>query len=150
MTRMRRRSAILVPLLALIPLATAPASAEMFSKAYEFKPNTVLTIGADAGMGVRLDTVEFVLSTDDGSPSGLFSGPKVKVTVSNVGEAGRKIGIALAVADGENRLVAVASGGTKLFPLRGGRQIVYTLDIDGVMGELAKGTAFRISIEPRP
>ena len=147
---MLRRCAALVPLLALTLSGAAPARAEMFSKAYEFKPNTVLTIGADVGMGVRLDTVEFVLSTDDGSPSGLFSGPKVKVAVSNVGEGSRRIGVALAVADAENRLVAVASGGTKLFPLRGGRQIVYTLDIDGVVGELAHGTAFRISIEPRP
>jgi hypothetical protein len=145
-----RRYAVLAPLLALTLTGAAPARAEMFSKAYEFKPNTVLTIGADVGMGVRLDTVEFVLSTDDGSPSGLFAGPKVKVAVSNVGEASRRIGVALAVADAENRLVAVASGGTKLFPLRGGRQIVYTLDIDGVAGELANGTAFRISIEPRP
>jgi hypothetical protein len=147
---MRRRSAVLVLLLALTLPAALPARAEMFSKAYEFKPNTVLTIGADVGNGVRLDTVEFVLSTDDGSPSGLFAGPKVKVAISNVSEGSRKIGIALAVADGENRLVAVASGGTKLFPLRGGRQIVYTLDIDGVMTELSRGTAFRISIEPRP
>jgi hypothetical protein len=27
---------------------------------------------------------------------------------------------------------------------------VYTLDIDGVMNELPRGTAFRISVEPRP
>ncbi|HJQ98517.1 MAG TPA: hypothetical protein VJ826_09390 [Candidatus Polarisedimenticolaceae bacterium] len=126
------------------------ARAETFSKAYEFKPNTVLKVGADVGNGVRLDSVEFVMSTDDGSPSGLFAGPKVKVTVSNLSDGSRKIGLAIAVADAENRLVAVASGGTKLFPLRTGRQIVYTLDIDGVMNELAHGTAFRISVEPRP
>ena len=126
------------------------ARADTFSKAYEFKPNTVLKVGADVGGGVRLDSVEFVMSTDDGSPSGLFSGPKVKVTVSNLSEGSRKIGLAIAVADAENRLVAVASGGTKLFPLRAGRQIVYSLDIDGVMNELAHGTAFRISVEPRP
>jgi len=126
------------------------ARADTFSKAYEFKPNTVLKVGADVGGGVRLDSVEFVMSTDDGSPSGLFSGPKVKVTVSNLSDGSRKIGLAIAVADAENRLVAVASGGTKLFPLRAGRQIVYSLDIDGVMNELAHGTAFRISVEPRP
>jgi hypothetical protein len=139
----------------LYPLAGAllvamSARAETFSKAYEFKPNTVLQIGADVGGGVRLDSVEFILSKDDGSPSGLFSGPKVKVTVSNGSNGSRKIGVALAVVDPENRLVAVASGGTKLFPLRSGRQIVYSLDIDGVMNELSHGTAFRISVEPRP
>ena len=139
------------PLILACALALAlTARADTFSKAYEFKPNTVLKVGADVGGGVRLDSVEFVMSTDDGSPSGLFSGPKVKVTVSNLSDGSRKIGLAIAVADAENRLVAVASGGTKLFPLRSGRQIVYTLDIDGVMNELAHGTAFRISVEPRP
>jgi hypothetical protein len=139
------------PLILACALALAlTARADTFSKAYEFKPNTVLKVGADVGGGVRLDSVEFVMSTDDGSPSGLFSGPKVKVTVSNLSDGSRKIGLAIAVADAENRLVAVASGGTKLFPLRAGRQIVYSLDIDGVMNELAHGTAFRISVEPRP
>src|SRR5262245_58731021 len=135
----------------ILTLALAPAAwAETFSKAYEFKPNTVLKVDTDVGGGVRLDSIEFVLSKDDGSPSGLFSGPKVKVTISNLSDGSRKVGLAIAVADAENRLVAVASGGTKLFPLRAGRQIVYTLDIDGVMNELAHGTAFRISVEPRP
>lgn len=134
----------------IVVVGAASARAELFSKAYAFKPNTVLQVAADIGGGIRLDSVEFVVSRDDGSPSGLFSGPKVKVSVSNLGEASRKIGIAVAVTDAENRLVAVASGGTKLFPLRGGRQIVYTLDIDGVVAELAQGAAFRISIEPHP
>jgi hypothetical protein len=139
-----------IPVLILAAGLATAVSAETFSKAYEFKPNTVLKVGADVGGGVRLDTVEFVLSQDDGSPGGLFSGPKVKVTISNLSDGSRKVGVAIAVADAENRLVAVASGGTKLFPLRAGRQIVYSLDIDGVMNELAHGTAFRISVEPRP
>ena len=139
-----------IPVLFLAAGLATVASAETFSKAYEFKPNTVLKVGADVGGGVRLDTVEFVLSHDDGSPGGLFSGPKVKVTISNLSDGSRKVGVAIAVADAENRLVAVASGGTKLFPLRAGRQIVYTLDIDGVMNELTHGSAFRISVEPRP
>jgi hypothetical protein len=141
------RRPLLLACALLLPLA---ARAQTFSKAFEFKPNTVLQVGADVGNGVRLDSVEFIMSKDDGSPSGLFSGPKVKVTVSNVSDGSRKIGVALAVVDAENRLVAVASGGTKLFPLRAGRQIVYNLDIDGVVNELSHGTAFRISVEPRP
>ena len=135
---------------ALVAIAAGlPARAELFSKAYEFKPNTVLQVGADLGEGLRLDSVEFVVVSDDGSPSGLFSGPKVKVTISNLGQTSVKVGLAVAVADADNRLVAVASGGTKLFPLRAGRQVVYSLDVDGVNAELAKGTAFRISVEPR-
>jgi hypothetical protein len=46
-------------------------------------------------------------------------------------------------------LVGVASGGTKLFPLRGERQMVYSLDFSGVNGELSTGTVFHIGIEPK-
>lgn len=145
-----RRVLKLTVLTAVGILATEGARAELFSKAYAFKPNTVLQIAAEVGEGVRLDTIEFVVAQDDGSPSGLFAGPKVKVAVSNLGETSRKIGIALAVTDADNRLVAVASGGTKLFALRAGRQMIYTLDIDGVGAELAAGTAFRVSVEPKP
>ena len=129
-------------------LSAGSAKAEMFSKAYTFKPNTTLEVGADLPGGLRLDTVEFVLEAEDGKPKGTFSGPKVKVGISNLGTAAVKVGVAIAVTDAEGRLVAVASGGTKLFPLRADRMITYTLSIDGVRAELAAGTVFRISIEP--
>jgi len=144
---MRRRLGLTGAVL-IAALAAGAARAELFSKAYTFKPNTVLQVGADIGDGLKVDTIEFVVVADDGSPSGLFNTSKVKVTISNLGEASVRVGIAVAVADADNRLVAVASGGTKLFALRGGRQMVYTLDIDGVSAEISKGTAFRISIEP--
>lgn len=135
---------------AAVCLAATFARAELFSKAYAFKANTVLQVGADLGAGLRLDSVEWVVTPDDGSPSGLFSGPKVKVAISNVGSASVKVGIAVAVTDGDGRLVGVASGGTKLFPLRAGRQMDYELDVDGVSAELEHGTVFRISVEPKP
>ena len=135
---------------AAVCLAATVARAEMFSKAYAFKANTVLQVGAELGAGLRLDSVEWVVTEDDGSPSGLFSGPKVKVAISNLGKGSVKVGIAVAVTDAEGRLVGVASGGTALFPLRGGRQMVYALDVDGVSAELGQGTVFRISVEPKP
>src|SRR5262249_59876944 len=100
--------------------------------------------------GLRLDSIEFVVPTDDGSPAGLFNGPRVKIAISNVGEQAVKVGIALAAFDQENRLVGAAAGGTKMFPLRVDRQMVYTLDFEGVSAELPKATTFRISIEPKP
>ena len=127
--------------------AGSEARAELFSKAYAFKPDTELQVGAEVPGGLRLDTVEFVLPKA-GSPSGTFTGPKVKVSISNLGTIPVKIGLAIAVTDAEGRLIAVASGGTKLFPLRTERQIVYTLAIDNVFAELSSGSVFRISIEP--
>ena len=50
----------------------------------------------------------------------------------------------------EGKLVGVASGGTKLFPMRADRAIVYTIPINDVNAELANGTVFRISVEPIP
>jgi hypothetical protein len=131
-------------------IAASDARAELFSKAYAFKPGTTLEVGTELPGGLRLDSVEFVLSKEDPSQAGTFAGPKVKVAISNLGTSAAKVGVAIAVTDADGKLVGVASGGTKLFPLRADRQIVYTLSIDGVRSELANGTVFRISIEPTP
>lgn len=132
-------------------VATATdARAELFSKAYTFKADTTLQVGAEIPGGLRLDSVEFTLPKDEAAQSSVFSGPKVKVAISNLGATSITVGIAIAVTDADGRLVGVASGGTKLFPLRAARQMVYSLDINSVKAELASGTVFRISIEPKP
>ena len=135
---------------AIVALASTEVRADLFSKAYAFKPDTTLTIGTELPNGLRLDSVEFVLPKQDPAQSGIFSGPKAKVTISNLGTVAAKVGVAIAVTDADGRLVGVASGGTKIFPLRADRQIVYTMSFDGVREDLASGTVFRISIEPTP
>ena len=142
------KKAGLVMAVALVFVAS-DARAELFSKAYAFKPNTTLQVGAEMPGGLRLDSVEFVLPKE-GVQGGTFDGPKVKVSISNLGTSAAKIGVAIAVTDADGRLVGVASGGTKVFPLRTDRQFIYKLSIDGVRSELAKGTVFRISVEPTP
>ena len=132
----------------ILALAASDARAEVFSTAYTFKPDTVLEVGTEMPGGLRLDSVEFVLPKDASSQGSIFSGPKVKVAISNLGEKSVKIGVAIAVTDAEGKLVGVASGGTKLFPMRADRAIVYSLSIGGVNSELANGTVFRISVEP--
>jgi len=134
---------------ALVAGAVSDARAELFSKAYAFKPDTILEIGSEMPGGLRLDSVEFVLPKA-GDQGGTFAGPKVKVGISNLGTSAVKIGVAIAVTDADGRLVGVASGGTKLFPVRADRAIVYSLSIGGVRSALADGTVFRISIEPTP
>lgn len=131
-------------------VAAGDARAELFSKAYTFKPDTILEVGVELPNGLRLDSVEFVLPKAGSREGGMFAGPKVKVSISNLGTKQVKIGVAIAVTDGEGRLVGVASGGTKLFPVRADRAIVYTLPINGVRSELAQGSVFRISVEPTP
>jgi hypothetical protein len=136
-------------LAAALVVVASDARAELFSKAYNFKPDTTLQVGAEMPGGLRLDSVEFLLKKNP-NEGGTFNGPKCKVTISNLGTAAATIGVAVAITDADGRLVGVASGGTKLFPLRADRQIVYTLSIDGVRAELDKGTVFRISVEPAP
>ena len=131
-------------------LAALPAGAALFTKSYAFKPDTLLQVGTEAGGGLRLDTIQFLLSKDDGSPSGLFSGPKVKVAISNLGTASARIDLAVAVLDDDGRLVGVASGGTQMFPLRPGRQMTYVLEFSRAESELSSGTSFKITIEPKP
>ena len=142
------KKAGLVMAVALV-VAAGDARAGLFSKAYAFKPDTTLKVGAEIPGGLRLDSVEFVLPKVD-AQAGTFDGPKVKVSISNLGATSMKVGVAIAITDAAGRLVAVASGGTKVFPLRADRQIVYTLSIDNVRAELLKGTVFRISVEPTP
>jgi hypothetical protein len=147
---MRRATVSILATAALAVTGAGAVHAATISKSYAFKANTVLQVGLQLDGGLRLDSIEFVLPTDDGSPSGLFNGPRVKVAISNLGEKSVKVGIAVAVQDGDGRLLAVASGGTRLFPLRADRQMVYVLDFGGVNDEIDQGTLFRISIEPRP
>jgi hypothetical protein len=148
MHRWTKRAGVVIAVLSVV--AGSDARAELFSKAYAFKPDTVLEVGTEMPGGLRLDSVEFVLPKDAADQGGMFAGPKVKVGISNLGAKAVKIGVAIAVTDAEGRLVGVASGGTKLFPVRADRAIVYTLSIGGVRSALAGGTVFRISVEPTP
>ena len=137
-----------LPILLALVLASSARADGFLSKSYEFKANTPLQVGVDLGDGVRFDSIEFVLPKPPGDgPTPLFDQPKAKVTISNLGGAAVKIGIAIAVVDGEGSLVGVGSGGTKLVPLRAGRQMVYAIDFDDVRARLASGSAFRITLE---
>ena len=138
----------ILPALVVLAVVATGANAALFSKTYEFKANTALKVGTDIQEGLRLDTIEFVVPGAD-TPSSTFGGPKVKVTISNVGKTSVTVAIAIAVLNADGHLVGVASGGTKLFPLRAERQMDYTLDFGGVNGELATGTVFHLSIEPK-
>ena len=137
------------PLFAFCLVLASLARADGFvSKSYEFKANTPLRVGLDLGDGVRFDSIEFDLPEPSGDgPTPLFEQPKATVTVSNLGDAAVKIGIAIAVVDGEGSLVGAGSGGTTLVPLRAGRQRVYAIDFDDVRARIASGSAFRITFE---
>ena len=147
--RIGKRTALIIGVVG--ALAISGPRAEIISKAYKFKANTRLEIGLDIARGVRLDSVEFgVPTTSTESPSSLFGQPKVDVSITNVGSASARIGVIIAVLDDDGRLLGVASGGTKVFPLRSERQMTYSMSFDDVSSELGQGTTFRISVEAKP
>ncbi len=120
-------------------LAASQARAELFSKTYVFRANTRLEVGADFADGLRIESVTLHFRG---------TGPPVaEVVVSNLGQRPRRVGIALALLDGDNRLVAATNGGTKLFPRRPDRQINYRLAFDAVNGEAADATVFMLAVE---
>ena len=135
---------------AVLVVAGSDARAELFSKAYAFKADTILEIGTEMPGGLRLDSVEFVLPKQDANQGGTFGGPKVKIGISNLGTNSVKIGVAVAVTDADGRLVGVASGGTKLFPVRADRAIVYSLSINGVRSAWPRARYFASASSPRP
>ena len=147
---MRRSIAVglvLVGLLVLAPLDEA----SLLSKEYHFKDNVKLEIGESTSDGLRLDSVRFQLPATVGEKYSRTGGVvKVEVAISNVTGAALKAGIAVALFDEMNRLVGVASGGSKLMAVKGNRQKNYVLVFDNVNGEAYKATTFLISIESKP
>jgi hypothetical protein len=131
-------------------LATASAASALVSKRYEFKAGVLLEMGVSAPSGLRLDTVRFTMpaASEDRltRTGGLLT---ARVAVSNTADRSIKAGLAIALFDGEGRLLAVASGGNKLAGLKPDRQQTFTLVFDGVNSEAHKATHFQISLEAK-
>ena len=141
---------VLSLLAAALLLATPQVSAELLSGSFEFKPGVTLSVGRSTGNGLRLDSVRFRVP-EPGKSGILRTGGLVRaeVAVSNLSEESRRFGLAIALLDGEGRLVGVASGGTTVVPLKKDRQRTYKLVFDGVNARAAEAVTFQISLESR-
>jgi len=136
---------------ALCTLALAlPAHGELISKRYQFKAGVVLEMSVPTKSGLRLDTVAFAMpETTDGRltvASGLL---RAQVVVSNLAAEPQKVGLAIALYDDADRLLAVASGGSKLASIRPDRSRTYSLVFEGVFAEALRATTFQISLEEK-
>lgn len=146
------RSALIRPLVlgCVLALACSLAVGGMVSKQFEFREGVTLEIGAATDDGLRLDSVQFALPKSAGSEHPRTGGlSAVQIALSNTSEQSRMVGVALAVFDGDGRLVGVASGGSKLLPLKPGRQKTYTLVFDHVNVGMHRARTFRITLESR-
>lgn len=146
-----RRSTVPLALAALFLAGFLPASAESVSKTYEFEANTTLEIDLMLEGGLRIDWIRFEVPEADAGRflRGGRQPVRARLAVSNLGDGATSVGVAIALLDGEGALVGAANGGTRLFPLRKERQIVYEIVFGGVTERSDRATMFKMTIEPR-
>jgi hypothetical protein len=131
-------------------MLAAPAHGDLLSKRYQFKHGVALEMSVPNRSGLRLDTVTFSMpETVDGRLTVASGQLRAQVVVSNLGSVPRKIGLAIALFDDDDRLLAVASGGSKLASIKPDRSRSYNLVFDGVFAEANRATIFQISLETK-
>ena len=126
-----------------------PDAAPLLSKRFEFQPGVRLDVGLALEGGLRLDSVRFELARPAGKAGRVSGQSRVEVSISNDSEGSQRVGIAVALFDDGGRLLAVASGGSRLLPIKPDRQSKYTLVFDDVNRQIRAASVFQISIEPR-
>ena len=150
-------SLLLPALLCLLPQDTpAPAPA----KPAEAKPlgfssfklpftwNAMIPIKGAEVDGLRLDNIAFSKRETTVWPlKGADFGTHATLNVTNTSDKPRIPGFAVAVFDGEDRLLGVAYGGTKFGTVKPGATESFDLSFHQVLERLPKGEHFFISIE---
>jgi hypothetical protein len=152
MNRHGKNRYLALGLLVLLLSTSVPADggSAKLSRSYLLKEDVTLEIGAEIDPTLKLDTVRFLLGRKEGMRRFLQSGqPRVEVAISNTGEESRRLGIAVALTDEDGALLAVASGGSRLLPVRSNEQATYVLKFKDVNRHLAGAVRFLIIVETR-
>jgi len=98
--------------------------------------------------GLRVDSIYFNKRETTVWPlKGADFGTRAKVKVTNTSGRSRIPGFAVAVFDAEDRLVGVATGGTKIGSVGAGTTETFDLNFRYVLERLPKGATFFLSIE---
>lgn len=131
-----------------LTLLTPPAQAGLLSKTYEFRSDVFLEIGASTEDGLRLDNVRFQLPSATAVRTAAEA--TVTVTITNTSEESKRVGMGIALYDEAGRMVGVAAGGTKLMPLKAGKEKIYKLIFEHIYSEASLAKTFQISVESKP
>ena len=133
--------------------ATAPAAAKplsFFCQKFDFKWDRLLPLTAEVD-GLKVNSIFFNKRT---SRFGLFKGAdfgtRAQVEVTNTANGPRNPGFAVAVFDGEDRLLGVATGGPKIGGVSAGATETFDLSFHQVLERLPKGDHFYLTIELAP
>jgi hypothetical protein len=134
------------------PKPEAPKSQELkplgfFSQRYPYQWNTVLSLKAEVD-GLKLNTIFFNRREIRSWPlEGAEFGTRAQIEVTNTAQKVRVPNFAVAVFDEGDRLLGVATGGTKLMGVRPGSTETFDLNFSRVLQRLPKGTHFVLSVE---
>jgi hypothetical protein len=140
----------IVSALILLVLAAMPAAAGTASGEYLFKLDVPLELKVEVEDGLSIETIQFY--TAGRGPASFFRAGdvmKAEITIKNLSEKGKMIGLAVALFDEKRKLVGVASGGNKFLAQRDERQRTYTLVFNHVNRLAASAASFKVTVETR-
>ncbi|MBD3866567.1 MAG: hypothetical protein IFK94_00435 [Acidobacteria bacterium] len=145
MNRMKSMAVMVLLVFAVLPAAAGTASGE-----YLFKIDVPLELGVVVEEGLTIETVRFY--TSGRGPASFFrvgDVMKAEISISNVSENGKMVGLAVALFDEKGKLLGVASGGNKFLPQRDERQRTYTLVFNHVNALADTAASFKVTVETR-
>ncbi len=131
--------------------ATDPAPAlkplSFFSQRFDYRWDTVIPLKGEVD-GLRLDSIFFNRREIARGPlKGTTFGLRAHLTVTNLANKVRVPGFAVAVFDAEDRLLGVASGGSKIGGVQPGEKESFDLNFTQVKERLPLGAYFVLSVE---
>jgi hypothetical protein len=139
-----RASAGLMAVLTCVSLVL-PAAAATNSARYRFEGNRWLSLDLSVG-DVRTDVIKFQWPA---TVLNLKTGYKAVVKVVNGSARQVAAGLAVAVYDGESKLVGAGTTGTTLGTIDPGDSAEFTVDFDHVTERLEKAAQFQIALQTR-
>ncbi len=135
------------------PVAPPPAAAQPLGFAsfrLPFTWNALIPIQGVELDGLKVTSIYFNKRETTVWPlRGADFGTRAKVEVTNTSSKNRTPGFSVAVFDAEDRLLGVASGGTKIGSVGAGTTETFDLNFRQVLERLPKGDHFYLSIELR-
>jgi hypothetical protein len=130
----------------------APAALSFASGTFPFEWDRILPLSLELD-GLKVEQIFFnkriVQPGFFNILKGAEFGTRAQVKVTNSSRYPRIPGFAVAVLDGEGRLLGVASGGTKIGTIKPGETETFDLNFTQVKERLSKGQRFLLSIELR-
>ena len=135
-----------VLLLSLVAVAAArPADAAVNSARYRFEGNRWLALDLSVGE-VRTEVIRFEWPS---TVLGIKTHYKAVIKVANGSTRQVSAGVAVAVYDGEGKLLGAGTTGTKVGTIDPGDTAEFTVDFDHVTERLEYATQFQVALQTR-